>query len=133
MTLIEHAKSELQRAGLDGPDDPYDGMLGHAVFELIEVFSKQGHSGFSATLTCAIFKDLAEYKALTPITSDPSEWQLVSGPSTQFPDSKPQWQSTRQPNLFSHDGGETWYSVDDPRWNQTIRGWNFRRKTRKGM
>lgn len=127
-SLIEHAKSELQRAGLDGPGDPYDGMLGHAVYELIEVFSKQGHSGLSAALTREIFNDLASYKPLSPITSDPSEWQLVAGPST-----KPQWQSTRQPDLFSHDGGETWYSVDDPRWNQKIRGWNFRRKNKKGL
>ena len=56
MGLIEHAKTELEIAGLfDVKGGFYEGMTGKAVIELIEVFSKQGHSGMSAPLVANIF------------------------------------------------------------------------------
>ena len=42
MGLIEHAKMELEMAGLfDKKGDFYEGATGKSVMELIEVFSKQ--------------------------------------------------------------------------------------------
>ena len=51
MNLVEHAKEELQRAGLFEQGSDYDGMLAQAVLELIEKFAQQGHSGYSAYAT----------------------------------------------------------------------------------
>lgn len=73
--LIEHAKAELEMAGLfDKEKDFYGGMTGNAVLELIEVFEKQGHSGMSAPMVVSIFKDLANYKPINPITGADNEW-----------------------------------------------------------
>ena len=48
MNLIQHAQLELKLAGLFNKDSDYGGEIGKAVLELVNVFEKQGHSGFSA-------------------------------------------------------------------------------------
>jgi hypothetical protein len=107
--LIEHAKYELQKAGLFDADSDYDGELGHGVLALIELFASQGHSMYSAIRTAYLFGELAAYRPLTPITSDPDEWidrSEISG--------FPIWQNRRSTSAFSKDGGATWYDVDSP-------------------
>jgi hypothetical protein len=71
---IKHAKEELKRAGFFDADSDYGGMLGDAVLELIEVFTKQGHSGMSAPMVVSLFKELALYHNITPLTGEESEW-----------------------------------------------------------
>jgi len=108
--LVDHGKEELERAGLFDKDSDYDGMLGEAVLELLQTFSKQGHSGFSAQLTMELFNKLAKYETLTEITDDPEEWMAVSEDMAL---GKGVWQSRRNPALFSNDGGKNYYSIDD--------------------
>jgi hypothetical protein len=48
------------------------------VIEVLEVFSKQGHSGSSAPFAINYFKDLAAFKPLSPITCTEDEWGDVS-------------------------------------------------------
>ena len=75
MTLNEFAKQELELAGLLSPeDDFYGGETGKAVLELMEVFSKQGHSGQSAAIVADVFWKLSNYKPLTPISGEADEW-----------------------------------------------------------
>ena len=105
MGLVSHAEFELRRAKLLDKDADYDGMVGEAVLELMKTFAAQGHSGGSALQTIYLFNHLARFKTLSPITSDPAEWNDV-GPGT--------WQSRRSPNYFSSDGGKTWYCLDKP-------------------
>jgi len=66
MGLVDHAHRELNKAGLFSQDSDYEGMIGRAVFELIKVFAKQGHSGFSASMTTELFSRLSRFEALTP-------------------------------------------------------------------
>ena len=54
-TLQTYAYDWLKSRGLFDEDSDYNGMLGEAVLELVKVFSKQGHSGFSAGLTKEMF------------------------------------------------------------------------------
>lgn len=78
MGLIEHAKLELELSGLFSEEgDFYGGSTGKAVMELIEVFSKQGHSGMSAPIVVDLFKKLAKYEPLQPITGKDEEWSDV--------------------------------------------------------
>lgn len=77
MGLIEHAKTELEIAGLFDKDSDYEGAIGKAVMELIEVFSKQGHSGMSAPYVVSIFEKLANFKPLLGITGKDEEWGAV--------------------------------------------------------
>ena len=112
--LVEHAEYELKLAGLLDKDSDYDGMLGKAVLELVKVFSKQGHSGFSAYQTLQIFNEVASYKPLSPIGVSKDEWMDVTEHTA---DGKGMWQNRRRSTTFSRDGGKTWYDIDDPKLN----------------
>ena len=106
--LTDHAKEELKLAGLFDEDSDYDGMLGKAVMELVEVFSKQGHSGASAHITLELFSKVANYEPLTEIGKSADEWVDQSEASGE-----PMWQNRRRGTTFSRDGGKTWYDIDD--------------------
>ena len=76
--LVEHAKRELELAGFYQDDeDRLNKMLRDNVIELIEVFSKQGHSGMSAPIVSRIFYKLANYQTLQPITGEDDEWNDI--------------------------------------------------------
>lgn len=76
-TLHDHAERELRAAGFYEPDSDYGGMLPEAVLELVDVFSKQGHSGMSASIVRQLFNTLIDFKPLSPIKGDTEEWGLV--------------------------------------------------------
>lgn len=109
--LERHAEFELKRAGLFDEDSEYGGMLGHSTMKLIKVFAEEGHSRMSASIQMYLFKRLAMFKMLTPITNNPDEWMDVS--HMGGPDGKPVFQNKRDSSCFSNDGGKTYYSVDD--------------------
>jgi len=110
--LTDHAKYELELAGMFDEDSDYGGMLGKSVMELVEVFAKQGHSGYSAHQTLAIFAEVANFKNLSPIGKSADEWVDQSEASGE-----PMWQNKRRGTTFSRDGGKTWYDIDDPKLN----------------
>lgn len=105
--LVRHAEEEMRRAGLYDKDADYDGALPKAVMALIEAHAAGRHSGGSHELVMEIFDKLARFKTLTPLTSNPEEWNDVSEMS-----GRPMWQSRRDPSFFSTDGGKTWYNVE---------------------
>jgi hypothetical protein len=107
--LKDHAKYELERAGLLGGDSDYGGLLGNSVLELCDCFAKQGHSGASAEMALDIFNKLSHFKTLTPITCDPKEWNDVSEYGSK--NASPLWQNKRDPSFFSNDNGKTWWVV----------------------
>lgn len=109
MGLIDHAKTELEIAGLfDKEGDFYEGMTGNAVMELIEIFSKQGHSGMSAPIVADIFKKLANYEPLCPITGKDEEWNDVSN----LIDGRTLFQNKRCSALFKEGKDEQAYYID---------------------
>ena len=109
-TLVEHTKDELERAGLFDEDSDYGGMLADSVMAIMKVFAKQGHSGFSAQMCRELFHRLSNFETLTPITSDPEEWHDIS--EIAGGEKGKMWQNTRNPAIFSEDGGKTWYNVE---------------------
>jgi hypothetical protein len=78
--LIEHARTELAAAGFKPqPGKPIiEKMVVEDVLELLEVFAKQGHSGSSAPMIVSLFKKLALFEPLAPLTGNPDEWIEVS-------------------------------------------------------
>ena len=93
--LVNHAQRELELASLFRKDSDYGGMLGEAVLKLIKVFSRQGHSGFSANMAISIFERLAKFEPLTPLTGEANEWEDV-GDDTQ--------QNRRCSHVFKRNG-----------------------------
>jgi len=109
MSLIDHAKTELEIAGpFDKEGDFYEGMTGNAVMELIEIFSKQGHSGMSAPIVADIFKRLANYEPLGPITGKDEEWSDVR----DFGNGKSWYQNKRCSALFKDGKDGRPYYID---------------------
>ena len=76
--LIQHAISEFKIAGwMDKNNKFVDDMqelICANVLEALEIFSKQGHSGSSANYAISLFKELASYNIITPLTGEDSEW-----------------------------------------------------------
>ena len=72
--LVKYTESELRAAGLFDKESDYGGMLGDAVLELVDTFSKQGHSGCSAGMALSIFCKVANFKPLSPLTFKDDEW-----------------------------------------------------------
>lgn len=77
--LIEYAKEELKILDYK-PIDEEEGpnRIQENVLELLDVFQKQGHSGFSAFYCIALFSKLAKFEPLSPLTGEESEWTEVA-------------------------------------------------------
>ena len=78
MSLYEHAVNELKVIGMMDSDDEMNKMMADNVLQMIELFSDQGHSGFSAPYLINLFTKLANFKPLTPLTGEDDEWNDVS-------------------------------------------------------
>lgn len=75
MSLKEHALTELEF--LLSSEDEMDKAMAKHVLELIEVFSKEGHSGFSAGYAASLFYRIARFLPVGPLTGEASEWAPV--------------------------------------------------------
>ena len=122
--LVDYAKNELKRIGMIDSGESYNDMASNAILDLIELFSSQGHSGFSATYVINAFNRLARFKPLSPLTGEDDEWiELRNG----------LFQNKRYFAVFKEDGtayndegrvftddGEIWYTCKDSRVNVTF-------------
>jgi hypothetical protein len=123
MTATDAAIEELKRAGLFDRDSDYGGMIGEAVKELLLVFQKQGHSGYSAQVTASIFHKLIKGEPLSPLTNDPSEWMEVGSSVFQsirvshvfINKNESERPYTIDGKVFSDDGGKSYYISIDSR------------------
>lgn len=96
-----HAERELQAIGykLDDQEEGPNKWVMENLFELLEVFSKQGHSGSSAPYVANMFKKLALFEPLGPITGQASEWMEVSDGV---------WQNVRCSHIFKDADGRAY-------------------------
>jgi len=103
-TLVEHARKEMTRIG----EEP---EIIEEYVKIIQAFADMGHSGGSAIATIATLNELLQFRHLSPITDDPEEWmniaKEVSGGHEDI------WQSKRNPEIFSNDGGHTYYILSE--------------------
>jgi hypothetical protein len=60
MSWSEEAKKSVRDKGFHDSDSDYGGMIGQALDELIDTFSKQGHSGMSAYWVSNLFHALVQ-------------------------------------------------------------------------
>lgn len=124
--LYEYAKKELERIEKGCKDEESLSMqqaIDKNILELINVFSNQHHSGFTATYVIDILQRLLHYKPLTPLTGGDDEWEDV----TSYGYDTPTFQNKRcsavfkddkgaywvEGKIFSSDLGHTWYTNSD--------------------
>lgn len=78
MSYREHAEQEFAALGWNSTEEGPDKWMRENVLELLEVFSKQGHSGSSAPYAIGLFEKLARFEPLGPITGADEEWCEVN-------------------------------------------------------
>ena len=77
-----HAKREFGVLGWPG-DCEMQGWICDHMLAMLGVFSMEGHSGSSAPYAVSLFKDLAMFKPISPLTGEDSEWSDVHGGTLQ--------------------------------------------------
>lgn len=105
----KHAWLEFKAAGwLDEndkfKDDMQESICNH-ILALLKVFSDEGHSGSTAPYTVDLFKKLAMFEPVVPLTGEDWEWSEVS----ERMGSKC-WQNKRCSHVFKDENGA--YDID---------------------
>ncbi len=81
-------------------DDLWKRQLARDVCALIDVFCEQGHSGGSAITAVEMFRKLALYEPLSPLTGADDEWDDISEEM-----GCPTWQNLRCHSVFKRRDG----------------------------
>lgn len=123
--MIEKAKYELDLI-LKQCDDEDERRMQEAInkniLDLVEMFSNQGHSGFTANYSIGILNKLLKQSFVTPLTGEDDEWNEVGpGVYQNKRESKIFKQADRfdgkayylNGKAFSDNGGETWFTNSD--------------------
>lgn len=80
--LHHHARAEFRAAGWTDEAGNYKDEMQQAICEhvlkLLDVFADEGHSGSSAPYAVGVFKKLAMFEPLVPLTGEDWEWSEVS-------------------------------------------------------
>lgn len=124
--LVDYAKDELKRIGMIDSGEPYNDMAANAILELIEMFSSQRHSGFSASYAIEAFSRLAKFKPLSPLTGEDDEWCNVTEDLLQNKRYSAVFKNKESGNAYNIEGkvftddGETWYTSRESRVDVTF-------------
>ena len=101
MGLYDHAERELDLIGMhDGGDMKWHGMMRKHILHMIEEFSKEGHSGFSASYAIQSLEKLLRYEPLSPLTGEDWEWFDVAEQNGST-----LWQNARCSHVFKDENG----------------------------
>lgn len=95
--LIDHARDELERAKVE--PEVIDEYL-----KVIEAMAEMMHTGQSVEVAGPIIYTLLQNKNLTPLTDEPTDWRFITNGL---------WQSLRNPDAYSSDGGKSYTLVSE--------------------
>jgi len=76
--LVNYAKHELTLMGMLGSAEPINAAMAEHLVKMVEHFSAEGHSGFSASYAIRALSKLLAFEPLTPLTGEEREWMEVS-------------------------------------------------------
>lgn len=82
--MHDFAVREMDIIGLTDEDEMNGSMRKH-ILHMVDEFRKEGHSGFSASYALSILKNILEFKPLSPLTGEDSEWNDVAEYSPGYP------------------------------------------------
>lgn len=76
-----HAENEFRAAGWINEDGTYKDEMQEAicnnVLKMLEIFADEGHSGSSAPYAINLFKKIASFEPLAPLTGEDWEWNVI--------------------------------------------------------
>ena len=76
--LKDYAIDELTRIGMYGSGEEMNDMMCEHILKMVDVFTEEGHSGFSAQYAINILQKLLQWEPLSPLTGEDDEWNNVS-------------------------------------------------------
>jgi len=126
MSMKDFAKSELDRIGMTDEDVTGEGMdfnMREHILRMVDEFSAEGHSGFSAGYALSILKKILAFKPLSPLTGEDDEWTHVYDDDNN----DPVYQNKRYSSVFKDkskgaydiDGKVFWHYWTDPDTGKT--------------
>jgi hypothetical protein len=105
--LEKHALIEFRAAGWVDENGKYidemQQLICEQVVQLLSMFSEHGHSGTSAPYTINLFKQLAMFEPLVPLTGEDWEWVDISEYGGRG--NGPLYQNKRCGHVFKDDDG----------------------------
>ena len=107
MSYKEHAMQEFKAAGWIKKNgkwsDEMQELICKQILELLEIFSKHGHSGLSAPYAINLFKTLASFNPISPLTGRDDEWgEPFDGNGTK--------QNKRDSSVFKDENGDVYWA-----------------------
>lgn len=102
MSIIDYANNEMDLIKLGTDDVTGEGMdyqMRTHILRMVKEFADEGHSGSSAAYALSILKRLLDYKPLSPLTGEDSEWR-DTGDGT--------YQNKRASSVFKNSDGAYW-------------------------
>lgn len=108
--LVAHARRELRILGED--PETIRGLC-----RVVQTFANMGHSGGSAPYAIAYLERLLRFQPLSDLTDDPDEWIDRHADGTT---PIPLWQSNRNPEAFSTDGGKTYTLLSEQKATEDL-------------
>ena len=107
-----HAWNEFRAAGWVDENNKFNDemqeMICTHVLKLLDVFHDEGHSGSSAPYAINLFKKLASFEPVAPLTGEDWEWHDVSEYGGR--DNGPLFQNKRCSHVFKDNNGA--YDID---------------------
>lgn len=100
--LMDFARQELKLLRGDEPCEMQD-EIEKCVLDIVELFSKQGHSGTTAPYVVGILKKVMMYEPVAPLTGEDWEWNQVADDC---------WQNKRCPHVFKDTPDGTAYDIE---------------------
>ena len=101
--MKEHAMCEFKSAGRLNDkgkwSDDFQQVICEQILELLELFSKHNHSGNTAPYAIDLFKKLAAFEIIVPLTGKDNEWIKI-GNNT--------WQNKRCSHVFKDTNGKAY-------------------------
>lgn len=112
-SLVEFAKRELAiLAGDAGENDEQQRWMNEHLVRMVETFTGEGHSGFSASYAISLLTKLLRFQPLTPLFGDDSEWNDITAYGSG---GEMEWQNNRCFSVFKRADG-TAYDIDAVRF-----------------
>lgn len=105
--LVEFARNELNKL-LDKCDDSeafeLQQEMNKDILAVVETFASAGHTGFTASYTLGILNKLLNWKPISPLTGDDSEWKKLNMDESLC------YQNLRCPAVFKDKDGRAYYT-----------------------
>ena len=111
MKTLDHALMEFRAAGWVDENgnwkEEYQQLICEGVLKLLMVFADEGHSGTSAPYAINLFKQLAMFEPIVPLTGEDWEWSDVRHNG----DGSIHYQNKRCSHVFKEGDGQA-YDID---------------------